>query len=200
MIRLAICFLLVAFVFPWERWFIRLLMFLFDIFLYKVSNYFGLVFGFIFKVKVIQEDLLASLMVHRVLALCCLYLFRFSDERFVLNFLKVAWCSLIMLLHSSVNHGLLCFGDGFVKFIMDSSWLVFDSGISIIKHSFLWDYQFAFLKFHCESFLIVCGSESSIIEFSIIIGGWSFQLWSLKVRSMAENVPKDRSRFLIVEA
>ena len=34
----------------------------------------------------------------------------FSDEGFVLNFLRVAWHSL-MFLHSSVNHGLLCFED-----------------------------------------------------------------------------------------
>ena len=107
------------------------------------------VLEFIFEVKVLQEDLLASLMIYRVFALCCLYLFKFSDEGFILNFLRVAWCSL-MFLHSFVNHG-LCFGDimvlrivlfailmrVLVKCIMGSSWFVFDSGISVERHSFL---------------------------------------------------------------
>ena len=61
--------------------------------------------------KVLQEDLLASLMMHQVFALCCLHLFRSSDEGFVLNFLRVARHSLIMFWYSSVNHSLLCFED-----------------------------------------------------------------------------------------
>ena len=59
-------------------------------FLYEVPNIFGFVLEFIFKIKILQEDLLASLMMYQVFALCCLYLFRFSDEGFVLNFLRVA--------------------------------------------------------------------------------------------------------------
>ena len=61
--------------------------------------------------KVLQEDLLASLMMRRGFALCCLYLFRFSDEGFVLNFLRVAQHSLMngsqkSAKNSSVNHSL----------------------------------------------------------------------------------------------
>ena len=52
-----------------------------------------------------MKALLAFLMLRQVFA-CCLYLFRFSDEGFVLNLLRVARRSL-MFLHSSVNHGLL---------------------------------------------------------------------------------------------
>ena len=80
-------------------------------FLHKVSNFFRPVLEFMFEVKVLQEDHLASLMIRQVFALYCLYLFRFSDEGFVLNFPRVAWLSLIMFLYSSVNHGLLYFGD-----------------------------------------------------------------------------------------
>ena len=101
--------------------------------------------------KFLQEDLLASLIVRLVLALCCLYLSRFSDEGLVLNFLRILWRSLIIVLHSSVNHGLLCFGDVvvlgmvlfailirvFVKCIIGSSWFVFVSGIRVSRHSFL---------------------------------------------------------------
>ena len=53
---------------------------LFDIFFTKFQIVLGLVFEFIFAVKFLQEDLLASLIVRLVLALCCLYLYRFSDE------------------------------------------------------------------------------------------------------------------------
>ena len=121
-------------------------------FLYKVPNFGGgFVWEFILEMKVLQEDLLASLMICWVFALCSLHLFRFSDEEFVLNFLRVAWRSLIMFLHSSGNHGLLCLGDivvlwivlfamlmkVLVKCIMGSSWFVFDSGISVVRHSFL---------------------------------------------------------------
>ena len=88
---------------------------------------------------------------HLVLALCCLYLSRFSDEGLVLNFLRILWRSLIIILHSSVNQGLLCFGDvvvlgmvlfailirEFVKCIIGSSWFVFVSGIRVSRHSFL---------------------------------------------------------------
>ena len=89
-------------------------------FLHNVPNFFWFVLEFIFEMKVLQEDLLTSLMVHQVFALCCLYLFRFSD----LNFLRIAWGSL-MFLYSSVNHGLLCFrdimvlGDGFICYVND---------------------------------------------------------------------------------
>ena len=75
-------------------------------FLYEVPNVFGFVLEFIFEMKVLQEILLVSLIMRRVFALCGLYLFRFSDEEFVLNFLRVARHSLIMFLHSS-----LCFRD-----------------------------------------------------------------------------------------
>ena len=51
-------------------------------FLYEVPNFFGFVLEFIFKMKVLQEDLLVSLMI-------C-HCFRFSDEGFVFNFLRVA--------------------------------------------------------------------------------------------------------------
>ena len=145
------CFSFVAFVFPWERWFIGLLVFLFAIFFMKSQILLGFVLEFIFKMKILQEDLLASLMMYRVFALCCLYLFGFLDKDFVLNFLRVAWHSLMMFLQSSVNHGLLCFWDivvlgmvlfdmlmrVLVKCIMGSSWFVFDSGISVVRHSFL---------------------------------------------------------------
>ena len=63
--------------------------------------------------KVLQEDLLTSLTMRQVFVLYCLYLFRFSDEGFVMNFLRVARRSLIIFLHSSVNHGLLWFGGWF---------------------------------------------------------------------------------------
>ena len=60
-------------------------------FLYEIRNFFGICIRInLFEMKVLQEDLLASLMMHQVFALCCLYLFRFSDEGFVLNFLRVA--------------------------------------------------------------------------------------------------------------
>ena len=65
-------------------------MFLFAIFFIKSQIFFGFVLEFIFEMKVLQEDLLASLMMHRVFALCCLDLFRFSEEGFVLNFPRVA--------------------------------------------------------------------------------------------------------------
>ena len=114
--------------------------------LHEVQNFLGICIC-IFKMKVLQEDRLVSLMVCQVFALCTLYLFRFLDEGFVLNFLRVAWHSLIFL-HSSVNHGLLfsryCgFGNGFiwlrrvlVKCIMGSSWFGFDSEIRMVRHSF----------------------------------------------------------------
>ena len=86
-IKLAICFSQVAFVFPWDRRFI--------IFVIMFKIIFGLVLEFISEVKILQENFLASLMVHQFSALCWLYLFRFSDERFVLNFLRVAWGSLM---------------------------------------------------------------------------------------------------------
>ena len=150
-IRLAICFSLKAFVLPRERWFIEVWTVLFDIFFTKFQIVLGLVFEFIFAVKFLQEDLLASLIVRLVLALCCLYLSRFSDEGLVLNFLRILWRSLIIVLHSSVNQGLLCFGDVvvlgmvlfailirvFVKCVIGSSWFVFVSGIRVSRHSFL---------------------------------------------------------------
>ena len=121
-------------------------------FLFKVPNYFwiGILLEFIFDEKVLQEDLLASLMGHWILALCCLYLIRFSDEGFVLNFLKVAWHS-FMSLHSSVNHCLWCFRDivvlGIILMVkvmrvlaesnMGSSWFVFVSGIGVVRQRFL---------------------------------------------------------------
>ena len=46
---------------------------LFDIFFTKFQIVVGLVFMFIFAVKFLQEDLLASLIVHLVLALCNLF-------------------------------------------------------------------------------------------------------------------------------
>ena len=50
-------------------------------FLYKVLNFFfELVLELTFEVKVLQQDLLVSLMACQVLALSRLYLFRFSDE------------------------------------------------------------------------------------------------------------------------
>ena len=174
---MAICFSFVAFVFPWERWFIGLLMFLFFIFFIK-SQF--LKFVFIFEAKVLQEDLLVSSMINRVFALCYLYLFRFSDEGFVLNFLKVAWCSLMFLFHSTVNYG-LCFGDivvlGIVLFAMVmwvlakyimGYWFAFDSGISVVRQ-FLFGFPFCF--FDIPSW----GSYLwfwffFIVEFSIIIG------------------------------
>ena len=120
-------------------------------FLYKVPNCFGISIWVYFAVKFLQEDLLASLIVRLVLALCCLYLSRFSDEGLVLNFLRILWRSLIIVLHSSVNQGLLCFGDVvvlgmvlfailirvFVKCIIGSSWFIFVSGIRVSRHSFL---------------------------------------------------------------
>ena len=60
--------------------------FYFFIFFIKSQILVGFVSEFIFKRKVLQEDLLASSMIHRVFALCC---FRFSDEGFILNFLRV---------------------------------------------------------------------------------------------------------------
>ena len=54
----------------------------------KSQIFFAFILEFIFEMKVLQEDHLASLMMHQVFALCCLYLFRFSDEGFVLNFLS----------------------------------------------------------------------------------------------------------------
>ena len=41
---------------------------------------------------------------------CSLLFFIFSDHVFIFNFLRVAWHSHIILLHSSVNHVLLWFG------------------------------------------------------------------------------------------
>ena len=57
-----------------------------------------------------------------------------------------------------------------VKCIIDSYRFVFVSRISVVKHSFLKDCQFAFLKFNCRGFRIVCDFKFSIIMFSIIIG------------------------------
>ena len=56
----------------------------------KSQFFFGFVLEFIFEVKFLQEDLLASLMIRRDFAFCWLCLFRFSGEGFVLNFLRVA--------------------------------------------------------------------------------------------------------------
>ena len=55
-------------------------MLLFVIFFIKSLIIFGFVLEFIFKVKVLLEDLLASLMVRQVSVLCCLPFFRFFDE------------------------------------------------------------------------------------------------------------------------
>ena len=60
-----------------------LLMFLLVIFSIKSQIIFGLVLEFIFEIKFLQEDPLASLMVYQVLALSCLYFFQFSDEGFI---------------------------------------------------------------------------------------------------------------------
>ena len=60
-----------------------------SIFFIKSQIFSGFVLEFIFEVKVLQEDFLASLRINWVFALCCLYLFKFSDG-FVLNFLRVA--------------------------------------------------------------------------------------------------------------
>ena len=57
------------------------------LFFIKFQIFFGAALEFIFVVKVLKKDLLTSLMIRRVLALCFLYLFRFSDKGFVLNFL-----------------------------------------------------------------------------------------------------------------
>ena len=111
-----------------------------------------------------------------VFAFFCLYLFRFSDERFVLNFLRVAWGSL-MFLHSSVNHD-LCFGDivvlGIVLFamlmrviikcIMCFSGFVFDSEISVVRQSF-------FVGFP------ICSFE--VPSWRFYLWFWFFLLWSL---------------------
>ena len=100
--------------------------------------------------KFLQEDLLASLIVRLVLALCCLYLSWFSDKGLVLNFPRIHWRSMIIVFHSSVNQGLLCFGyvvvlgmvlfailiRVFVKCITGSSWFLFVSGIRVSRHSF----------------------------------------------------------------
>ena len=61
-------------------------MFLF-IFFIKSQILGGFVLEFIFEMKVFQEDLF-SLMMHQVFVLCCLYLFKFSDEE--LNSLRIA--------------------------------------------------------------------------------------------------------------
>ena len=55
-------------------------------FLYEVPIFFRFVLEFIFKMKVLQEDLLAPLMICQVFVLCCLYLFRFSDKGGCLEF------------------------------------------------------------------------------------------------------------------
>ena len=65
-------------------------MFLFDIFFIKSQIIFGLILEFTFEVKVLLEDLLASLMLCQVSVIYYVYLFRFSDDEFVLNFQRVA--------------------------------------------------------------------------------------------------------------
>ena len=114
-LRLPINFSFVAFVFPWERWFIGLLVFLFVNFFIESQIIFGLVLEFIFEVKVLQENFLAFLMLCQVLVLCCLYLFRFSDESFVWNFMRVAYVFLrfCTLLWTTVYYG---FGDSFIGY------------------------------------------------------------------------------------
>ena len=111
----------------WEWWFIWVLISLFNIFLIKFQIILGLVLEFIFEVKVLQENLLASLMVCWVLALCCLYL-RFS-EGFVFKSLWVTWHSLIIPLHSSVNQVLLCFGNSFLSCSSDACGLLLLFGL-----------------------------------------------------------------------
>ena len=91
------------------------------IFFNKVPSYFfWLVLEFIFEVKVLQEDFMASLMVHWVL-----YLLRFSDVGFVLNFLWVAWRSFIISLHLSVKVSWRHIAVGFSSAIKRSSSLWF---------------------------------------------------------------------------
>ena len=51
-----------------------------DVFFLKFQIIFGLILEFIFEVKILQEDLLVSLMERQVLAFCYLYLFKFSYE------------------------------------------------------------------------------------------------------------------------
>ena len=81
---------------------------LFDIFFTKFQIVLGLVFEFIFAVKFLQEDLFSFF---NCASSFSSLLSRFSDEGLVLNFLRILWHSLIIVLHSSVNQGLLCFGD-----------------------------------------------------------------------------------------
>ena len=88
----------------------------------KSQIFVGFVLEFIFEMKVLQENLLASLMVRRAFALCCLHLFRFSDEGLVLNFLSC-------LTFSYHVFALFCepwfivfsrycgFGDGFICYV-----------------------------------------------------------------------------------
>ena len=146
-IKLAISFSLVAFVFPWEEWFISVDVFSWY-FLYKFPNYFWIGTGVHFEMKVLQEKLLASLMVHWILVLYCLYLFRFSDEGFCLNFLRVAWSFIIMSLHSSLNCGLLCFRDIMVLGIVLLA-MVMRVLVKCIKFFFLDWYLFLGLVWLC---------------------------------------------------
>ena len=60
-------------------------MFLLYILFIKFQIIFGLVLEFIFEMKVLQKNLLVSLMVHQVLTLCCLDMFRIIDKGFALN-------------------------------------------------------------------------------------------------------------------
>ena len=60
-------------------------MFLFDNFLYKAPNYFWIGIG-VFLGEHLPRDPSTSLMVRWVLAFCCLYLFRFSDEAVCFKF------------------------------------------------------------------------------------------------------------------
>ena len=105
---------LYVFVFPWERWFIGLLMFLFVIFFIKSQIIFGLVLEFIFKVKILQEDLLASLL-------------------FV--FVQIFWWQVCFWIYWIL--GIVLLVKVLAKCIMGSSWFVFDSEISVVRQFFV---------------------------------------------------------------
>ena len=98
-----LCFPLATFMFPW---FMRVLI--------KFWIILGLVLEFIFEVKVLQEDFLASLMVYQVLDHCYLHLLRFSDEGVCFEFPKS--CSLSCLC-TPLKTMICCgFGDSFIGY------------------------------------------------------------------------------------
>ena len=178
-------------------------------FLYKVPNFLWIGIGVYFLSEGSPGESFGFF--DGMSSFCSLYLFQCSGEGFVLNFLRVAWRSLIVFLNSSVNHGLLYFGDivvwgivllamvmkVLVKCLMGSSWFLFYFGICVVRHSFLLDCQFALLKLPCGGLFVVPNFYGRVLhnsfsfmghEVEYIVNRWrQFRVRLLRLQLLASG-------------